>query len=228
MIRSLSALQHYLTSLFFLHNKVMLWDRRVLGKRGERPSVLAGHTYGVTSVDCKSDGRYVVSNSKDQSIKVWDARKTISLNQALDHVASMRKCARKFDYRKSACPRFNKGRFDGAVQTFRGGHETLQTLIRAYFSPMRSTGERYVYCGSSDGRCAVYDLEKGELVAVVCTRAVVRDVAWAPWGGGLVTSDWNGNVKWWQNGFLKEDNEDLRRSARRIITRGYHPITWLL
>lgn len=37
---------------------------------------LLGHVYGVTSVSSRGDGYYLASNSKDQSLKIWDVRKT--------------------------------------------------------------------------------------------------------------------------------------------------------
>ena len=37
--------------------------------------VLVGHTEGVTHIDPKGDGVYIISNAKDQSIKLWDLRK---------------------------------------------------------------------------------------------------------------------------------------------------------
>lgn len=47
-----------------------VWDRRSLGGGGggrEKPSgVLIGHTEGLTHVAPKGDGRYVISNGKDQ------------------------------------------------------------------------------------------------------------------------------------------------------------------
>ena len=44
---------------------------------------------------------------------------------------------------------------DVSVQTFRG-HSVLQTLIRAYFSPAHSTGQRFVYTGSADGTPRIF------------------------------------------------------------------------
>jgi WD repeat-containing protein 23 len=50
-----------------------VWDRRSL--QGQTPSgVLVGHTEGLTFVAAKGDGRYVVSNGKDQTAKLWDLR----------------------------------------------------------------------------------------------------------------------------------------------------------
>lgn len=36
--------------------------------------VLAGHLDGVTFIDSRGDARFFISNSKDQSIKLWDIR----------------------------------------------------------------------------------------------------------------------------------------------------------
>lgn len=41
---------------------------------GQAQGVLVGHTEGVVHVDAKGDGRGFISNSKDQSIKLWDVR----------------------------------------------------------------------------------------------------------------------------------------------------------
>jgi WD40 repeat protein len=34
-----------------------------------------GHTEGITYVSAKGDGRYVISNGKDQALRLWDLRK---------------------------------------------------------------------------------------------------------------------------------------------------------
>lgn len=52
-----------------------MWDRRTLNESNPRPvGVLAGHMDGITYIDSKGDSRYLLSNSKDQSIKLWDVR----------------------------------------------------------------------------------------------------------------------------------------------------------
>ena len=56
---------------------VKVWDRRSLSSM--RPAgMFLGHTEGVTYIDSKGDGRYVISNGKDQTCKLWDLRKMIS------------------------------------------------------------------------------------------------------------------------------------------------------
>ncbi|KAK9503450.1 hypothetical protein O3M35_010002 [Rhynocoris fuscipes] len=52
-----------------------VWDRRTLNEANPKPvGVLAGHMDGVTYIDSRGDARYFISNSKDQSIKLWDIR----------------------------------------------------------------------------------------------------------------------------------------------------------
>lgn len=54
-----------------------VWDRRSLASM--RPAgMFLGHTEGITYIDSKGDGRYVISNGKDQTCKLWDLRKMVS------------------------------------------------------------------------------------------------------------------------------------------------------
>lgn len=55
---------------------VELWDRRTLSEKTPKSvGTLIGHFDGITYLDSKNDGRYFITNSKDQSIKLWDVRK---------------------------------------------------------------------------------------------------------------------------------------------------------
>lgn len=78
---------------------VKVWDRRSLS--GQRASgTLVGHTEGVTFVAPKGDGRYCLSNGKDQGAKLWDLRMMVS-NEDYDrlrldhHDYSIRACLTK-------------------------------------------------------------------------------------------------------------------------------------
>jgi WD repeat-containing protein 23 len=73
-------------------------DRRSLGSSRKPSGVLIGHTEGITYVSAKGDGRYLISNGKDQSLRLWDLRKMRS-NQDYEEVKEKRYGIDGFDYR---------------------------------------------------------------------------------------------------------------------------------
>ncbi|KAG7271367.1 hypothetical protein CRUP_009389 [Coryphaenoides rupestris] len=134
-----------------------MWDRRML--REDRPQPvgqLAGHRDGVTFIDSKGDARYLISNSKDQSIKLWDVRK-FSPKEGLA-AALLAVTQQNWDYRWQQVPqralKSHRLTGDTSVMTYRG-HGVLHTLIRCRFSPEFTTGQRYIYSGCSTGKIIV-------------------------------------------------------------------------
>jgi len=80
---------------------IKVWDRRSMAG-GREAGCLPGHMEGITFVATKGDGRYVISNSKDQTLKLWDIRKMMERS---DFNALRRKdfsCG--FDYRWMVTP----------------------------------------------------------------------------------------------------------------------------
>jgi WD repeat-containing protein 23 len=57
-----------------------------------------GHTEGITNVSAKGDGRYIISNGKDQALRLWDLRKMCS-NEDFDNGANRDYRLHGFDYR---------------------------------------------------------------------------------------------------------------------------------
>ena len=73
---------------------------------GEAPKpvgVFAGHRDGITCIDTKGDNCYLITNSKDQSIKLWDLRKF----SPQEGISQTRKAVSKqvWDYRWQAAPK---------------------------------------------------------------------------------------------------------------------------
>ena len=136
---------------------IKVWDRRSLGD-GRAAGVFMGHTEGVTYVDSKGDGRYVLSNGKDQCMKLWDLRKMMSTEDASK--INPEKFTTGFDYRYMgyAPQRFKQHPHDNSVVTYRG-HSVMRTLIRCHFSPPGSTDSNYVYSGSENGKIYVYNID---------------------------------------------------------------------
>ncbi|KAI9670762.1 MAG: hypothetical protein M1817_003872 [Caeruleum heppii] len=134
-----------------------VWDRRSMGDSREA-GVFLGHTEGLTYVDSKGDGRYVLSNGKDQTMKLWDLRKMMSTDR-FDRLDT-RKYSTEFDYRFMPYEEadYTPHPHDCSLVTFYG-HRVLKTLIRCHFSPAGSTDSRYVYSGSEDGSVYIYNLD---------------------------------------------------------------------
>ncbi|KAJ8619585.1 hypothetical protein MRB53_028114, partial [Persea americana] len=136
-----------------------VWDRRCLNAGGRPSGVLTGHLEGITFLDSRGDGRYFISNGKDQTTKLWDIRKMSS-----NANWSWRS---EWDYRWNEYPdylRDLKHPHDQSLATYRG-HSVLRTLIRCYFSPAYSTGQKYIYTGSHDNNVYIYDVVTGAQVA---------------------------------------------------------------
>lgn len=136
---------------------IKVWDRRSLHDKREA-GVFMGHTEGLTYVDSKGDGRYVLSNGKDQTMKLWDLRKMMSTEKASK--IDPRHYTSEFDYRFMTYDEkdYEPHPHDCSLVTFRG-HRVLKTLIRCHFSPPGSTNSRYVYSGSEDGSVYIYNLD---------------------------------------------------------------------
>jgi WD40 repeat protein len=136
---------------------VKLWDRRTMGYEGEEKpvAIFAGHRDGITFIDSRHDDRYFLTNSKDQSIKVWDLR----IHSSRTGIDATRRSVKgqKWDYRWQYLPsssiKTTNLPGDSSVMTIRG-HSVLHTLIRSRFSPDH-TGKRFIYTG-----CARVILEK--------------------------------------------------------------------
>lgn len=174
-----------------------VWDVRTL--RDARPvGVFVGHTEGLTHVCGKGDGYYCITNGKDQTLKEWDLRKMAPATGNYDTVPGKK----HWDYRWMAYPGHpvaNRHPQDCSVATY-AGHSVLQTLIRCYYSPEHTTGQRYIYTGSACGGVFLYDRVTGEaLPKMEHHSAAVRDVAWHPAQELLFSSSWDGTVACWEN-----------------------------
>ncbi|TFK77480.1 WD40 repeat-like protein [Pluteus cervinus] len=157
-----------------------VWDRRSLGATPQPSGVLIGHTEGITYVSAKGDGRYVISNGKDQALRLWDLRMMRS-NADYQGVRRQNYGARNFDYRYPHYPqpRYMAHPMDCSVMTYRG-HAVLRTLIRCHFSPAETTGSQYIYSGSADGRIHIWSLD-GQVVQIL-DRAKATSMAIDPSG----------------------------------------------
>ncbi|CAH9112501.1 unnamed protein product [Cuscuta europaea] len=201
-----------------------VWDRRCLRTQGGKSAgVLTGHLEGITFIDSHGDGRYFISNGKDQSIKLWDIRKMSSNNMCAIWFRNFDWDYRWMDYPAEASDLKHPN--DQSLATYKG-HTVLRTLVRSYISPAFSTGQKYIYTGSHDKCVYVYDLVSGEQVAKLeHHRSTVRDCSWHPYYPMLVSSSWDGDIVKWEFKAKADDEEKMqpipaakRKPRRRIPT----------
>ncbi|KAE8736011.1 LEC14B-like protein [Hibiscus syriacus] len=164
-----------------------VWDRRSISARGKADGVLIGHLEGITFIDSRGDGRYFISNGKDQTTKLWDIRK---MSSNVPYTPRLRDP--HFDYRWMDYP----------------------THARALKHHHDHTGQKYIYSGSSDGSVYIYDLVSGAQVASCHHHeAPVRDCSWHPFYPMMITSSWDGVIARWE--FPSSDEEPARHAPRQ-------------
>lgn len=153
---------------------IKVWDRRSMSAAREA-GVFVGHMEGITFISPKGDGRYLMSNGKDQTMKLWDIRKLTSRDQWDNSQQIDYSCG--FDYRHQEYPgpKCEKRPDDCSVMTYRG-HSVLKTLIRCGFSPISSTGQQYLYSGSDCGRVFIWNLDGTVHRTLDLTPVVSKDI----------------------------------------------------
>ncbi|KAJ4201027.1 hypothetical protein NW767_007163 [Fusarium falciforme] len=196
---------------------IKVWDRRSMGDNREA-GAFVGHIEGLTYIDSKGDGRYILSNGKDQSMKLWDLRMAMSTDRFKELNPTRHTRNSDFDYRGGVYDDedWDVHPNDNSLVTFRG-HKVLRTLIRCHFSPPSATNSRYVYSGSTDGKVYIWNMD-ATLAGIVDVKKAtmrtrpmnhryrlyhfdergdwgtcVRDASWHPSAPVLVASAWNGH-----------------------------------
>ncbi|KAI1212552.1 WD40 repeat-like protein [Annulohypoxylon truncatum] len=175
---------------------IKVWDRRSMGD-GREAGAFVGHIEGLTYIDSKNDGRYLISNGKDQSMKLWDLKMMYTTAQFEEKNPRRHTRFSEFDYRW--------GQFDdtdwfphpddNSLVTFRG-HKVLRTLIRCHFSPPGSTNSRYVYSGSHDGKVYVYNMD-ATIAATIDVKNSTSQARTLPRAGGSFRQFYNGGLPGW-------------------------------
>ena len=189
---------------------ILVWDRRIIGEKQKPAGVLIGHQEGITHICSKGDSLHLISNGKDQMLKCWDIRK---MNKITDlRTMSPLRRIRGYDYRFMRYPLKKppaRHPLDYSVQEF-SGHSVLATLIRCYYSPLETTGQRYVYTGSATGSVHIFDTftnKQVEKLSILDSEdsndeyesvMPIRDVSWHPKYPLLVATSFSGDICGWK------------------------------
>ncbi|KAI1140651.1 WD40 repeat-like protein [Hypoxylon sp. FL0543] len=175
---------------------IKVWDRRSMGD-GREAGAFVGHIEGLTYLDSKNDGRYLLSNGKDQTMKLWDLKMMYTTAQFQELNPRQHTRYSEFDYRWG---RFDDSQWfphpnDNSLVTFRG-HKVLRTLIRCHFSPPGSTNSRYVYSGSQDGKVYIYNMD-ATIAGTIDVKATTSQAHTMPRRGPTHRHFYNGGLPGW-------------------------------
>lgn len=178
---------------------IKVWDRRSMGD-GREAGAFVGHIEGLTYIDSKGDGRYILSNGKDQSMKLWDLKMMYTTARFNDLNPRQHTRYSDYDYRWETYDDANwfPHPNDNSVVTFRG-HSVRRTLIRCHFSPPGSTDSRYVYTGSHDGKVYIYNMD-ATLAGTIDVKETTSNVRalpgrWKPYHQGRNFQGWSTCVR---------------------------------
>ena len=155
-----------------------VWDRRLLSSSSSKPSLeFKGHHTYLCGLSARGDGRHLISMSDDATVRLWDMRRPSS--QTSQHDVSIMTYGEKHpDNSRVVCD-------------LCGVYASLTTGLCG-FSPLHTTGQRFIYAEYGVGSCAIYDLLTGEVEReFMCGKGTrchktVRDISWHPYIDNLV------------------------------------------
>ncbi|CDW76142.1 ddb1-and cul4-associated factor 11-like [Stylonychia lemnae] len=179
---------------------VRLWDRRIFDYNSKPIGCFVGHTGGIVCLDFKQNEPQICSSSKDWTIKLWDLRKFNAASEIKQRKMKNMSCRSGYStiqpqVKQEYCEN------DYSLMTFKGHHQTFPTLIRCKFSPLY-TNQRYVYTGSNDGSCAIYDTKTNHCVQRLKLNPLdkpqgtryCREVSWHPQQAMILSNTFNGQI----------------------------------
>ena len=150
-----------------------VWDRRLLSSSFIKPSLeFKGHHTYLCGLSARGDGRHLISMSEDATVRLWDMRRPSS--QTSQHDVSIMTYGEKHPENSRV------------VCDFCGVSAALTTGLCG-FSPLHTTGQRFIYAESGVGSCAIYDLLTGKVEReFMCGKVTeccetVRDISWHPY-----------------------------------------------
>lgn len=165
--------------------------------RGQEPLVLDGHTESVTSAVFSPDGKRIVSGSRDNTVKVWNAESGKEIFALEGHTHWVLRVAISLDGKRLA-----SASRDGTVKVWDAdkGKElfTLKGHTNWVNGVAFSPDSKRLATGSSDGTVKIWDADTGNEILTIGTKAIgVTSVAFSPDGkrvasaGGTVVKVWD-------------------------------------
>ena len=163
-------------------------------------SPLQGHTDSVSSVAFSPDGRHIVSGSRDETIRVWDAQTGGQVGNPLQgHTSSVNSVAFSPDGRHIVSGSRDQTIRVWDVQTGGQVGNPLQGHTSSVRSVAFSPDGRHIVSGSDDQTIRVWDAQTGGQVGnpLQGHTGYVRSVAFSPDGRHIVSGSNDQTIRVW-------------------------------
>ena len=173
----------------------------------EKSAVLEGHTSLVESVSFSPDGRYIVSGSYDNTIRIWDVSTGVEVRPALEgHTGSVNSVSFSPDGRYIVSGSNDNTIRIWDVSTGVEVHPALEGHTSFVESVSFSPDGRYIVSGSYDRTIRIWDVSTGVEVrpALEEHTASVTSVSFSPDGRYIVSGSFDKIIRRWDFPPLQE------------------------
>ncbi len=158
---------------------------------------LQGHIGSVFSVALSADGRAIVSGSKDQALKVWDAGSGVCRRTLQGHTALVSSVAFSADGRTIA-----SGSEDNVLKIWDAESGACRATLLGHIGPVNgvalSVDGRTIVSGSTDKTVRIWDADTGNCLQTLQGHAyLVTSVALSGDARTIVSGSWDKTLKVW-------------------------------
>ncbi len=163
-------------------------------------AILYGHTGAVLNASYSLDGKYIVSASKDKSIRIWNARTGRPIGDPLEgHTEFVNSVAFSPDGKHIVSASHDKTIRIWDVKTGKQVGGPLKGHTRQVYSASYSVDGNYIVSASADKTIRIWDAKTGEQVGCPLKGHTnfVRSAYFSPDGKRIVSASYDFSIKIW-------------------------------
>ena len=157
---------------------------------------LSGHRNNVNLVSWSPDGKYIVSGSKDNTIKIWDASTGTHVRTLEGHTSWVYSVAWSPDSKYIASSSWDK-----TIKVWNISSGTCMQILTGHTSCVNSVSwspdGKHIASGSDDGTIKVWNAQSGTCMQTLTGHtSCVNSVSWSPNGKYIVSDSYKDITIW--------------------------------